>query len=123
MQNTDYELRISDGSSDVCSSVLPRALDVERDERMPVNLTDQRVDVVGVPDPRDAGRVEQVALSERVGGHGPPDEAGPPEGGPAVVTYVGSLPQTLLVRERRSAERRVGKECVSKCRSRWSPEN
>src|SRR3546814_15429201 len=23
--------------------------------------------------------------------------------------------------DRRSAERRVGKECVSKCRSRWSP--
>src|SRR3546814_13645361 len=25
------------------------------------------------------------------------------------------------VRHRRSAERRVGKECVSTCRSRWSP--
>src|SRR3546814_11025063 len=25
--------------------------------------------------------------------------------------------------ETRSEERRVGKECVSKCRSRWSPEN
>src|SRR3546814_14448040 len=28
----------------------------------------------------------------------------------------GSLPE-----QERSAERRVGKECVSKCRSRWSP--
>src|SRR3546814_19329162 len=26
-----------------------------------------------------------------------------------------------VVRARRSAERRVGKECVSTCRSRWSP--
>src|SRR3546814_5222153 len=31
-------------------------------------------------------------------------------------------PQTLRVtRIRRSEERRVGKECVSTCRSRWSP--
>src|SRR3546814_5589770 len=27
----------------------------------------------------------------------------------------------LLVRPHRSEERRVGKECVSTCRSRWSP--
>src|SRR3546814_15847550 len=26
-----------------------------------------------------------------------------------------------VARHRRSEERRVGKECVSKCRSRWSP--
>src|SRR3546814_5144544 len=26
-------------------------------------------------------------------------------------------------RQARSEERRVGKECVSKCRSRWSPDN
>src|SRR3546814_16592786 len=29
--------------------------------------------------------------------------------------------RTLALNQRRSAERRVGKECVSKCRSRWSP--
>src|SRR3546814_17850563 len=28
---------------------------------------------------------------------------------------------TVEVREERSEERRVGKECVSTCRSRWSP--
>src|SRR3546814_10993307 len=27
----------------------------------------------------------------------------------------------LMERDRRSEERRVGKECVSTCRSRWSP--
>src|SRR3546814_13525324 len=31
------------------------------------------------------------------------------------------VPQGMLVRVRRSEERRVGKECVSTCRSRWSP--
>src|SRR3546814_4898741 len=30
-------------------------------------------------------------------------------------------PLSLLAPLRRSAERRVGKECVSTCRSRWSP--
>src|SRR3546814_12840286 len=33
-----------------------------------------------------------------------------------------ALPLRLeILRERRSEERRVGKECVSTCRSRWSP--
>src|SRR3546814_14192929 len=31
--------------------------------------------------------------------------------------------QRLGERQRRSEERRVGKECVSTCRSRWSPYN
>src|SRR3546814_15535411 len=29
--------------------------------------------------------------------------------------------ELVLVEEKRSEERRVGKECVSTCRSRWSP--
>src|SRR3546814_3144698 len=32
-----------------------------------------------------------------------------------------STPALLLTQVRRSEERRVGKECVSTCRSRWSP--
>src|SRR3546814_11063122 len=32
-----------------------------------------------------------------------------------------ALPPDLLLLMRRSEERRVGKECVSTCRSRWSP--
>src|SRR3546814_12185848 len=31
------------------------------------------------------------------------------------------LPQSVLLAKNRSEERRVGKECVSTCRSRWSP--
>src|SRR3546814_2308656 len=34
-----------------------------------------------------------------------------------------SFKKTLLAVEQRSEERRVGKECVSTCRSRWSPYN
>src|SRR3546814_1809270 len=33
------------------------------------------------------------------------------------------FPRHLLLEKRRSEERRVGNECVSTCRSRWSPHN
>src|SRR3546814_4262600 len=71
-QKTAYEMRISDWSSDVCSS----------------DLTARR-----------ARRKSSVEMPPRVRGHWP----------------VPSSPS------RRSEERRVGKECVSTCRSRWSP--
>src|SRR3546814_13477145 len=35
--------------------------------------------------------------------------------------YAGTGPSTAALRAARSEERRVGKECVSTCRSRWSP--
>src|SRR3546814_15900079 len=48
-------------------------------------------------------------------------------GGVGVMAYavlllivVGALPAAAVLRSR-SEERRVGKECVSTCRSRWSP--
>src|SRR3546814_9206976 len=84
-QKTAYEMRISDWSSDVCSSdLLGRAAHA------------------GVPgrEHRDGG-----ARYHRAQGAGAPRDAG----------FAG-----LDVAER-SEERRVGKECVSTCRSRWSP--
>src|SRR3546814_13022926 len=38
----------------------------------------------------------------------------------AAVIGAATLPELLLAAAERSAERRVGKECVSTCRSRWS---
>src|SRR3546814_13535281 len=35
--------------------------------------------------------------------------------------HIGPVSTSVLAQEIRSEERRVGKECVSKCRSRWSP--
>src|SRR3546814_12141585 len=32
-----------------------------------------------------------------------------------------AISKAIMIIERRSEERRVGKECVSTCRSRWSP--
>src|SRR3546814_2178374 len=79
-QKTAYEMRISDWSSDVCSSDLCVNHDVAGDRR---------------------GHTEEPifrgTLDREIGGAGTGREDG------------------------RSEERRVGKECVSTCRSRWSP--
>src|SRR3546814_6456477 len=73
-QKTAYEMRISDWSSDVCSSDLHHRVAAR--------------DLVG----REHGGARQLDQLHAVRGE-----------------------------RRRSEERRVGKECVSTCRSRWSP--
>src|SRR3546814_12401671 len=55
---------------------------------------------------------------------GMPRRTSPSQGLSAVGSWASSLwfdSQRLLTGGRRSEERRVGKECVSTCRSRWSP--
>src|SRR3546814_4604393 len=81
-QKTAYEMRISDWSSDVCSSDLAR----------------------------DAAGGRRVRHQDHVPA-GQRDERG----------QGGALVAALLLVHLRSEERRVGKECVSTCRSRWSP--
>src|SRR3546814_7141609 len=100
-QKTAYEMRISDWSSDVCSSDL-----VFLDE---LHLRPKRVEM------RDhgAGAATPAALPDRADGSPPGQFWRQPE--------VFQLPRAVvndLVG--RSEERRVGKECVSTCRSRWS---
>src|SRR3546814_7811990 len=85
-QKTAYEMRISDWSSDVCSSDLPKSL-----RPLPVRL--RRCCQSGCC-------CCPIALDWM-----PSYRSRPPE----------------KVEWRRSEERRVGKECVSTCRSRWSP--
>src|SRR3546814_2674823 len=83
-QKTAYEMRISDWSSDVCSSDLRAA---------GVGVAAARVErFVAQPAAQEAGH-ERIASAEHV----------------------------EHVHLERSEERRVGKECVSTCRSRWSP--
>src|SRR3546814_5877182 len=82
-QKTAYEMRISDWSSDVCSSDLEYGGSIENRTRLLLEVVDACIGVWG------ADRVG-VHLSPRGDAH-------------------------------RSEERRVGKECVSTCRSRWSP--
>src|SRR3546814_3613527 len=91
-QKTAYEMRISDWSSDVCSSDLSRP----QLRQGPVCLG-LRFAQGTRPRPTHAGKHSRsVAQSELGGSHS-------------------------IQRTARSEERRVGKECVSTCRSRWSP--
>src|SRR3546814_7275694 len=84
-QKTAYEMRISDWSSDVCSSDLTSAL--PRGRQKARKNWPQRKSLL-------RRRLPQRRLPQR---------------------------RLLPRRRRRSEERRVGKECVSTCRSRWSP--
>src|SRR3546814_2510223 len=87
-QKTAYEMRISDWSSDVCSSDL-QLVELGRQAFHPQNP----------PDQGGALLLSQGLQSE--------------------VGRVGALESVGVAG--RSEERRVGKECVSTCRSRWSP--
>src|SRR3546814_5495337 len=77
-QKTAYEMRISDWSSDVCSS-----------------------DLWIISAPRNSAIVALPGI-------------------PSVSVGIKAVWAAALLADR-SEERRVGKECVSTCRSRWSP--
>src|SRR3546814_8889633 len=94
-QKTAYEMRISDWSSDVCSSDLRGA------ESRPFGARGT-AHALQLPDWRTRAAADLPART-----------AGVPRGYGGV-GRLGATPP-------RSEERRVGKECVSTCRSRWSP--
>src|SRR3546814_7812913 len=96
-QKTAYEMRISDWSSDVCSS------DLFVDDRLDVQL-------LGREQRETLGQVEAHLVAEHAVGAGP---------GPVLLENAGLADMPHQVE--RSEARRVGKECVSPCRSRWSP--
>src|SRR3546814_1388606 len=93
-QKTAYEMRISDWSSDVCSS----------------DLAERPVNAVGIA---SFGPVDLDPGSPRFG-----HIRTTPKPGWSGADILGSVQSVLTCR---SEERRVGKECVSTCRSRWSP--
>src|SRR3546814_2877821 len=103
-QKTAYEMRISDWSSDVCSSDLRDWQPVGR-ERTLSRRRETR-----------SGNNTWIAIGSRDGF------------GEILAEGLGdwSCKQSNRIRVasghiERSEGRRVGKECVSKCRSRWSP--
>src|SRR3546814_10051793 len=85
-QKTAYEMRISDWSSDVCSSDLAGVPASVVQSNLPVFEQQEK-----------ANRANDIARQH-----------------PAVGKWSADP-------RNRSEERRVGKECVSTCRSRWSP--
>src|SRR3546814_18293964 len=99
-------MRISDWSSDVCSSDLAPP---------PLFLADQAN--IGVGD----RLVDRVPLIGAAFEHRRRAMFGAQPGVAAIMLeMVGKAGDRSGRNEVRSEERRVGKECVSKCRSRWS---
>src|SRR3546814_7297310 len=89
-RKTAYERRIGDWSSDVCSSDLVRSC------------------------PRSTGDGWSIRIA-----------SGDWESGAPIAVTPGTHPfgteiRVLIDEQWRSEERRVGKECVSTCRSRWA---
>src|SRR3546814_20976929 len=111
-QKTAYELRISDWSSDVCSSDLWVPVPEGRLILQTLRIHDQYNTTIYGLDDRYRGvkggrRVVFVNKADI-------DRFGLREGDRVdLVSAFGGRPD----------ERRVGKECVSKCRSRWSRDN
>src|SRR3546814_20864662 len=93
-QKTAYEMRISDWSSDVCSSDLTKS-----------------------------PTCSQCTIAALSGGIASSSSARSHSRTSLGFSPIFSLPSAwkLGSPSRRSEERRVGKECVSTCRSRWSP--
>src|SRR3546814_2489907 len=112
MQKTAYEVRISDWSSDVCSSDLveiPAAVGgiaIEHRADDPVVLDDHAL-------VNAAARVAQHDILAPVAAR----EIARGEDVDGRHLELGRRHRAAI----RSEERRVGKECVSTCRSRWSP--
>src|SRR3546814_18006338 len=113
-QKTAYEMRISDWSSDVCSSDLhdPRSRARQHDVHAAAAIPAARHDAGGDHLSGCARRLP----GGRGGSRGQAGRAGRVPGGARRRGAAGQEPLA-----RRSEERRVGKECVSTCRSRWSP--
>src|SRR3546814_8887693 len=104
-QKTAYEMRISDWSSDVCSSDLWSKIEplLPRGRRGAHRVDDRRI---------ISGIVHMLRSGARW-------RDCPPSYGPYTTVY--NRFNRWSRQGLRSEERRVGKECVSTCRSRWSP--
>src|SRR3546814_6200241 len=98
-QKTAYEMRISDWSSDVCSSDLPPS-DMRTNLRLTASAIERPIEVLPTPGGPTRHRIGPFSFFMRA----------------CTARY--STMRSLIFR---SEERRVGKECVSTCRSRWSP--
>src|SRR3546814_15725190 len=115
-QKTAYEMRISDWSSDVCSSDLHRLADGQP-ERRPCRGCCARIVAQGIEGGGLMGqskpRMAAPRLSALVVAH---DE----EARLADCLDELRFADEIVVVLDRSEERRVGEECVSTCSSRWS---
>src|SRR3546814_13758107 len=128
---TANEMRISDWMSDVCSSDLKR---IEQAQRLIVRYLllrlrggkqgkletrgRRQVGHRGFPFRSQGQSAAATARNRPVGGWRAPCPAEAPQASP----HRGeAMPRSAPTGRRRPEERRVGKEGVSTCRTRWSP--
>src|SRR3546814_9678575 len=97
-QKTAYEMRISDWSSDVCSSDLMRGIKGIA-ARVFSSVSKDNINVIMIA--QGSSELNLAFVVDNTD----------------CEKAVRSLHEAFM----RSEERRVGKECVSTCRSRWSP--
>src|SRR3546814_14866844 len=99
-------MRISDWSSDVCSSDLREGRGYRIMANAVVNVVEQRA-IVNLVGPGAALAMDAASEAK------------------AAAAQADATRDSVLIsaaaKGARSEERRVGKECVSTCRSRWSP--
>src|SRR3546814_12916571 len=130
-------MRISDWSSDVCSSDLDRKFQLRADAV--IGRNQQRVLVSsGFQIEKAAKTAEFSVCSGAAGGFGERRDGTDQRIasgyrhtrlsvaiGLGNIIFLGHMPRLPIsfLDFHRSEERRVGKECVSTCRSRWSPYN
>src|SRR3546814_2987236 len=107
-QKTAYEMRISDWSSDVCSSDLQADDHVETGGLAGTVGAEQADHFAGIEGQAEVADdlARTIGLAQALGDQHQPPSAAPSSAGSGAVS---------------SEERRVGKGCVSTCRSRWSP--
>src|SRR3546814_14542792 len=99
-------MRISDWSSDVCSSDLHIGLPMFNTVEEAKHATGATASVIYVPPPFAADSILEAIDAEVE----------------LIVAITEGIPVLDMVKvKRRTEERRVGQECVSTCRSRWSP--
>src|SRR3546814_14432770 len=96
-------MRISDWSSDVCSS------DLEEDARL-LSFLDEGFDAIVATSPQFMTALGIKTDYDKLNDYTD-----------AQNQRVLAMEEAQLAEMKRSEERRVGKECVSTCRSRWSP--
>src|SRR3546814_6243505 len=102
---TAYEMRISDWSSDVCSSDLVQHRPADADVQLAVDLRHVYVAQIEAKQAEKLFEVWCQVLAQTLVEQKP------------LLSLAQLQPCELL----RSDERRVGKECGSTCRSRWAP--
>src|SRR3546814_11365123 len=131
-QKTAYDLRISDWSSDVCSSDLfvdgfatPVWADAQPARAISSGAVRYFMSVLS----SGAGHAQFAVLNRK--GHSPFNKINgiaaelfktPSVQDRQLIPHSGGE-HFQIIRPGRSEERRVGKECVSQCRSRWSQYN